>query len=275
LIAPVSLNAVTFSYSWNEGDIVFEPSVPIDDGKGKFQTSILSYYHSYALWGRSANLVVSLPYATGTFQGAVNGITSQVQRSGLADGRIRVAVNLRGGRAMRLRDFAAWREKVLIGVSFTAAVPTGQNDGARIVNLGTNRWAFKPEIGFTRRWERWVAEAYAGVWFYTGNPNFYPGEAKRTQRPILATEAHVGYYLTPRLWASLDGNFWFGGRSSINGTPKEDRQGDSRLGVTVSVPFRRQQSFKFAYSRGAYARIGGNFQTVSAAWQFSWIGKPQ
>ena len=276
LVTPSGSNAVTFSYSWNDGRILFDPTVPIDDAKGRFQTSVLSYYHSFSLWGRSSNVVVSLPYATGDFEGSVDGVRAEAYRSGLADIRIRVATNLYGGPAMGLGEFLKWSEKLLVGFSFTAVVPSGQNDPVRLINIGTHRWAFKPEVGVTRRFRRWVFEGYGGVWLYTANPTFYPGNAKRTQRPILATEFHAGYYLKPRLWASLDANFWAFGRSSINGIDKQDRQADSRLGGTISIPFRRRQSFKFSYSRGAYTRVGGNFQTLSAAWQYSGIGiKPR
>jgi hypothetical protein len=275
VITPVSSNALILSYSWNKGEVLFDPSVPIEDAKGRFQTSVLSYYHSFSLLDRSANVVVSVPYATGNFSGVVNGISAQSHLSGTADARLRISVNLRGGPAMRLRQFVGWREKTLIGTSVTAVMPSGQYDRARALNIGTNRWAVKPEIGVTRRLNRWVVEAYTGVWLYTSNSSYFPGNAKRTQRPVIAMEAHAGYYLRPRLWASLDGNFWAGGRSSHDGREKQDAQRESRMGVTFSVPFRRQQSFKFSYSRGAYKRIGGNFQTVSAAWQFSWIGKPE
>jgi hypothetical protein len=273
IITPTGSNAVTVAHSWNQGDITFDPSVPIEDAKGEFQTSVLSYYHSYTFLGRSSNIVLSVPYATGTFSGVVNGVEASVNPSGLADARIRVSMNLRGGPAMRAREFLGWKEKRLIGVSLTAVIPSGQNDRARLVNIGTNRWAFKPEIALTRKWQRVVVEGYTGMWLFTSNSNFYPGYAKRTQDPIVAFEAHAGYYIKPRLWASFDGNFWIGGRSSINGVKKQDQHRDSRVGVTVSVPLGRRQSLKFSHSRGAVTRVGGSFQTFSTGWQYSWIGK--
>ena len=273
VISPTGSNALTLSHSWNEGDITFDPSVPIEDAKGNFQTSVLSYYHSYKLLGRSSNVVFSAPYASGTFSGIVNGVEAKVNPSGLADARVRFAVNLRGGPAMGVGEFLKWHEKRLIGFSFTAVIPLGQNDRARLVNIGTNRWAFKPEIGFTRKWQRVVVEGYTGMWLFTSNSNFYPGDSKRSQEPIVAFEAHAGYYIKPRLWASFDGNFWMGGRSSINGVKKQDRHRDSRVGITVSVPLGGRHSLKCSYSRGAETRVGGSFQTLSAAWQYSWIGK--
>jgi hypothetical protein len=273
LVTPKGSNAVTVSWSWNSGEVTFDPSVPITDNKGRFQTQVLSYYHSYGLFGRSSNIVVSLPYAVANFQGVAAGTYTEVYRSGMVDARVRFSINLSGGRAMRLDEFLKWREKRLIGASITAVIPTGQNDPARVINPGTNRWAVKPEMGITRRWGRWVAEAYGGVWLFATNRHFFPGESVRKQQPMPALESHLGYYVRPRLWASFDANFWSGGRSSINGVGKQDSQRASRLGATMSVPVGRRQSLKFSYSRGAYVSIGGNYHTISAAWQYSWLQK--
>jgi hypothetical protein len=127
----------------------------------------------------------------------------------------------------------------------------------------------------TRRWGKWMLDCYAGVWFFTSNSHFYPGHSLRTQNPVANAETHFGYYVRPRLWASLDANFWAGGTSKIDGVQRNDQQRNSRLGATVSIPAGPHQSFKFSYSAGAYVTIGGNYKTVSAAWQYSWLGKSE
>ena len=274
LITPLGAHAVTLSYSWNDGEITFDPSVPVDNARGRFHTSVLSYYHSYNLLGRSSNIVVSVPYATGRFEGDVNGVRASSLPSGMADARLRISVNLRGGPAMRLGEFRAWHERQLIGISVTVVAPVGQHDPRRALNIGTNRWGFKPELGVTRRFGRWVAEGYGATWLYTPNSKFYPSASKRTQRPIAAVEGHLGYYVKRGLWASFDSNFWAGGRSTVDGSDKNDAQRESRLGFTVSAPVTRGQSLKFSYSRGAFTRVGGRFQTAAVAWQYSWIGSP-
>jgi len=175
---------------------------------------------------------------------------------------------------MRAREYVKWKEKLNIGASLTVSVPTGQYDPARVINAGTNRWGFKPEIGFSRRWGRWVGDWYVGGWFFTDNPKYFPGNVYRTQKPVGAVEGHLGYYLKPRLWASFDANFWAGSRTTLNGVSKNDEQRNSRIGGTVSVPFTKHQSMKFSYSQGAYVTIGGDFRTISVGWQYSWITGP-
>jgi hypothetical protein len=119
------------------------------------------------------------------------------------------------------------------------------------------------------------------VWFFTRNPEFFSrnafvsGTQSQTQDPIAAFETHLSYDVRPRLWVSLDANFWNGGRTSLNGVPNPaTQQRSSRIGITASVPLTRHQSLKAGYADGAYVRFGGDYKIASIAWQYSWIGKP-
>jgi hypothetical protein len=142
-----------------------------------------------------------------------------------------------------------------------------------VINPGTNRWGFKPELGVSRRWGKWILDAYGGIWFFTANDEFFPGRSYRTQSPIYVGEGHFGYSLKPGLWCTLDGNLWAGGRSTVDGEENSDRQKNSRIGGTLSVPISKHQSLKFSISTGAYVTIGGDYRTAAIAWQYSWVGK--
>jgi hypothetical protein len=275
IVTPIGSNAVIISYSHSDGAILLDPTVPIEDSSGWMNIEILSYYHSFAIMGRSANVTMSMPYALGHFQGTVLGAENHVVRSGLADGRIRIAVNLRGGPAMRINEFVAYRERVVIGTSLTIVVPVGQYDPGRIINPGNNRWAAKPEIGLSKRWNRWVLDGYGGAWFFSQNAAFFPGSSTRSQHPIGVGEGHLAYYIRRALWASIDSNFWAGGRTTIDGRPRHDFAKNSRVGATLSLPLNRHQSVKFSFSRGAYISVGWDYTTVSAGWQYSWLTKPE
>jgi hypothetical protein len=78
------------------------------------------------------------------------------------------------------------------------------------------------------------------------------------------------------LWVSLDGNLWFGGTTSLNGIPdSETKQTSSRIGKTAALPLGKHETIKMSYSNGTYVRFGGNYQSVSVAWQYSWLGWPK
>lgn len=280
VITPLHSNAVVLTWSFYTGSILLNGS-PITGATGTFDVPTFSYYHSFSLFGRSANITASLPYAVGNFQGTALGAERQLYRSGLVDSSFRLAVNVKGGPAIPMQDFGKWRQKVLLGVSLKVVAPTGQYDPTKLVNWGANHWAFRPEFGYSERWGNWVLDAYMGVWFFTTNRDyfsrnaFFPGTRAQSQSPVGAFEGHLSYDVKPRLWASLDGNFWFGGRTILNGVQARDSfQESSRIGVTVSIPASRHQSLKFSYSNGAHVRNGGDFQNVSVGWQYSWLGKP-
>jgi len=279
VITPVDSNAIIVTWSFYDGGLNLNGSIPVSNARGTYSVPVLSYYHGLSFFGRSTNITASLPYGVGNFSGAVAGTQKSVYRSGLLDFNIRVSVNLIGGPAMHAKEFRKWKQKTLLGASVKVVAPTGQYDALRLVNWGIHRWAFKPELGYSYRWDKWLADAYAGVWFFTANPTFFntPVPSPQLESPIGSFEAHLSRDLgKPRFWASLDGNFWFGGATTLNGIQNPGtRQTSSRLGGTLSVPVTSHQSFKFAYSRGTYIRFGSDYHNVQVAWQYSWIGWPK
>lgn len=281
LITPVHSNALTMTYSFFDGSLIFDGALPITGATARVSIPSVSFTHSVNFFGRTANFTASLPYGTGTFRGTVTGAETRAYRSGMLDSIYRLSVNLKGGRAMDLQEFRKWRQRMLLGVSIRVVAPTGQYDPTKLINLGGNRWAFKPELGLSRRWGHWIVDTYAAVWFFTKNNEFFsrnqynPQLTRQTQQPIYAFEGHLSYDVKPRLWASLDGNFWTGGRTSLNGVENPvTLQKNSRVGGTVSIPVSKRQSMKFSYNRGAYIRFGGNYDNISFGWQYSWLGKP-
>jgi hypothetical protein len=281
VITPIHSNAVVVTNSFFSGNLMFNGAVPITDATANVNAPIFSIYHSLSFFGRSANITASLPYGVGHFKGNVLGQETNVYRSGMFDSVFRFAVNLMGGPAMDIGEFRKYRQKTVLGVSLKVVVPTGQYDPQRLINYGANRWAFKPEFGYSGRWGHWVLDGHGGGWFYTRNSEFFsrnqyvPYVQVQTQEPILAFEGHLSYDVRPRLWVSLDANFWRGGRTSLNEVQNpQTLQQNSRMGVTGSVPLTRNQSLKMSYNRGTYIRFGGNFNNLSVAWQYSWLGRP-
>jgi hypothetical protein len=278
-ITPIGSNAVTVTTNFYTGDILFDSTVPITGANGKIAIFLPTYYHGFSFFGRSANITGGMPYSLGRFKGTIVDHKENLYRSGLGDGFVRLAVNLKGGPAMKVPQFMKWKQKMLLGGSLLVEFPSGQYDPAKLINIGINRWAFKPEFGYSQRWGNWLLDGYAACWFFTTNPDFFehnpyfPGDRSQSQKPIGAFEGHLSYDFKPRLWASFDANFWTGGVTSLNGIENPATlQRNSRIGATVSVPVSKHQSLKVSYANGAYIRFGGDYQSISVAWQYSWLG---
>ena len=278
VISPIGSNALTLTWSYYNGGVNFNGAVPVTGATGSFGISSVTLYHSFGFFGRSANVTASLPYGVGTFQGEALQQHHSVYRSGLLDSGARFSVNLMGGPAMSARKFGKWKQKILVGASLKVIAPSGQYDSRKVVNWGINRWAFKPELGYSQRWGKWVLDAYAGAWFYTLNRALYaiPVPQPQSENPIGALEGHLSYDFKTGTWVSWDTNFWWGGVTSLNGIQNlATRQTGSRIGGTAAWRFSKHQSFKISYSHGTYIRFGGNYQTVQVAWQYSWMGWPR
>jgi Putative MetA-pathway of phenol degradation len=236
VIVPIHSNAVTLTYSFQGGNAVFDQIVPIANSTGRISTGIFTYFHALSFLGRSANINASIPYSAARFQGTLSGLRERIYRSGVAPLSVRFSVNLKGGPAMTAKEFIEWEQKTAIGASLTVTTAAGQYDPARLVNIGANRWAFKPELGVSRRSGKWVFDTYGAVWFFTANHDFYsnaPGSAgpnTQTQEPMGAVETHLSYDIKSRLWISVDGNYWYGGETALNGVRNATTlQANSRL----------------------------------------------
>jgi hypothetical protein len=263
---PVGVRFAIASVGRSSGDVVFEPTSILSDVKATAYAAALGFGGTFGLFGRSANAAVALPYAWGTITGNVSEERSSVDRSGLADTRVRVAVNWLGGRAMSLGEFAQRAPSTVVGTSLAISVPTGQYLSDRLINIGTNRWAFKPEIGVSYPAGPWTLELYGGGWFFTRNSSYF-GETMKDQRPLLSLQSHVAYTLRPRLWMAADFTFYTGGRVVVDDTPAPERQENTRVGLTLSIPVLRSSSLKLAWSTGASTRVGGNFDSFGLTWQ--------
>jgi hypothetical protein len=266
---PVGLNFALAGYAYTEGDVLLDASAPIQGAHVTSQGIVLAYARSLNLWGDTGKLDAVVPYGWASGDATYVGQPRHREVDGFGDPTVRLSWNFIGAPALTLSEFRTRRPDWIVGASLRVQVPLGQYDNTKILNLGTNRWSFKPELGVSVPWRRWTFELATGVTFYTDN-NDYPGGLTREQDPLFAAQLHAIYSFRGGIWAGFDGTFYEGGQSTINGTVNDDRQSSSRTGLTVSVPMGSQQSFKLYASTGATARVGGDFDTAGIVWQYRW-----
>jgi hypothetical protein len=250
---------------------LFEPSFPAKDVHANLHIGAAGLYRTFGLFGRFANVSVGVPYADGHLNGTVEGLAREIYRSGLGDIRTRFVLNLKGTPAMTLPEFVKHNHKNNIGVSLVVSAPTGQYNPRKVVNIGQNRWAFKPEVGLSKIYQKWQMDIYGGVWFFTKNDNFLGGT--QSQNPIGSFQFHLSYNLRPGLWFGLNTNFYTGGRTIVNGVPGTVKQNNSRIGGTVAIPAAKGHILKFAVSHGVITTRGGDFTSVGVSYTHVWGSK--
>jgi hypothetical protein len=268
--SPVGVNFALLAGSRSTGEVLTDPSVPIQDVDAKLNAGVAGYGRTFGILGHQASAVIVVPYIWGDVSGNVFEEARSVTRSGVGDMRLRLSANIIGGEAMTPKEFMKRTPRTTLGASINISVPTGQYDPDKLINLGTNRWSFKPEIGLTIPHGRWMFDVFAGVWLFSANPDFFGG-VHREQDPMPTLQGHVSYTFRPQLWLALDSTYYFGGETSANGVAAGDRKENSRVGLTLSMPAAKGHSIKVHWSKGATARLGSNFTTFGIGWQYTWF----
>src|SRR6478735_3899503 len=192
---PVGLNFLIAGYFYSEGKMAFDPTLSIADAAFHSNTGLLAYVRSFAFAGQSAKFDVIVPTSSFGALGFVNGQAREREISGLGDPRFRVSVNLFGAPALSAKDFGSYQQDLIVGVSLQVSAPLGQYDSSKLLNLGNNRWSFKPELGISKAWGPWILEVAPSYTFYTENSDFNQGNSF-TQQPLFALETHLVYILS-------------------------------------------------------------------------------
>jgi hypothetical protein len=265
--APIGTTFLLFGYGSSEGAILLDPSAGIENVQADLDFVFAGGGYTFWLAGRQARVLAVVPFAWGMVSGDVADEARSADLAGLSDPRLKLSVGLRGAPALTVEEFARTPRRTVLGASLTLLFPFGQYDARQLVNLGYNRWAIKPELGISHPAGRFTLEAYAGVWWFTTNGAYYPGDAVRRQDPVTALQGHVAYAVSRRAWLAVDGTWFVGGTTHVDGLTSPDRQRNARLGATLAIPIARRQSLKLFYSTGATTRRGSDFGTFSATWQ--------
>jgi len=266
--APRGTKVAVFGYSRVSGDVLMDPSLPIDGGESTINTGFLAYMQTFSLWGRTSNFVVELPYSWGTSNGFFLGYPLQGDFSGFNDLGATLAFNIFGAPSMNPAEYLELRAKPrqMLGASVKVLFPTGNYDKLKLTNPGANRWAVKAEAGYlVPITDRWILELEGGVSFFGDDEYFLPGT--RHQNPIFSTEVHLIRRFRPGFWASAEANFYMGGDQNIGGNQLIDLQRNSRIGGTLVFPFLDRYSVKVGYSSNIVADYGMDYDQFLVSYQ--------
>ena len=267
---PVSVNFAGLGYGYSFGNILLDPSIPLEDGTGTVHTLLGAYVRTFSFFGMSAKADALVPFAFGDWEGKVSGRDSTRSATGFGDPSARLSVNFIGAPALEIPRFMTYRQKTLVGASIRVIAPLGQYDNTKLINLGTNRWTFVPRVGVSQRLGHWNLEAFTSVWLFTANPDV---QGRRLQQdPLWTIQGGATYVFGNGAWLSVDGGWGTGARANVDGVSGSTKQENARFGVTGTYPLTRRASLKLAWVSGLSTRLGADFDSLVLVYQYRWGG---
>jgi hypothetical protein len=269
--APVGVNFLVAGPYYTRGGLSFDTSLPLTDPNLKTYNAVVGYARTLDLGGKSGKFDVIVPYTWLSGSATYRGDPVEREVDGFADPLFRLSMNFYGAPALTLQEFKSYEQDLIVGASLQMSVPAGQYDSTKLVNIGTNRWSFKPEIGASKALGALTLEFKAGVSLFTTNDDFFNGN-RRAQDPLYSIGSHAIYNFRSGIWASVDATYFAGGRSTLNGALQNDLQQNWRVGGTLSFPVDARNSIKLYASSGVSARTGNSYDLIGIVWQYRWGG---
>lgn len=266
------MNFVILGYGYAHGNILFDPALPLEGTKANLHTFVGTYLRSINLFGTSGKMNVVVPYGIGNWTGTYTGIDTATSRSGIGDIRFRLSFNFFGAPALKSSEFKEYRPKSISGMSIQIIAPTGQYFSDRLINLGSNRWVFHTQWGFSKNYQKWILESYISGWFYTVNNDFWGGN-ELSQRPILTLKFHGIRKFNNSSWLALDGGYGIGGRSRLNDELRDNRISTIRIGATYAIPIGLHHTFRINGITAIRLEKGADFDALSISYQYRWNKK--
>lgn len=261
---PIDSNFLLLGSSYSTGAL--QGNTTLKDPKINIYSTFLAYARGIDIAGKSSKVDLIVP--TTCIKGTVLNNGNQVSRDicGFGDIKARLALNIIGAPALKLKNFNSYKPDTIVGVNLQVTAPTGQYDKNKLINIGTNRWALKTGFGVSKSIENFILEFSADAEYFTADKQFILGE--KEQDIIYSTQVHIIYTMPKGMWFSINSNYYFGGENTISGVRQHDSLENSRMGLTFSVAVNKDYSLKLDGSRGVLTRTGTDFDTLSIVLQY-------
>ena len=269
---PLGTNFVIVGYNYAQGNLLMDPALPIEDLNSNIHSGLVGYVRSIRFFDLSAKIDVAIPYVMGDWEGSIDDNSGFRTQNGFGDLRLRFSFNFLGSKAMNISEFKNYNPENVSGISIQIIAPTGSYDPEELINIGSNRWVIKPQWGFARNLDKWIIEAYVGIWIFTKNTNFLKGN-ELSQKPLYTFKVHVIRELPKNMWLALNLGYGIGANTELNGITRDTEISSARLGIIYALPIAKKHTLKFVYNSGIRFKKGPDFDAISLGYQYRWNNK--
>jgi Putative MetA-pathway of phenol degradation len=268
--APVDVNQLELVYAHAHSNTSLDTSLIVAGAQLQLNDGTVDYSRYLSIAHRLAWVEATVPIAN--LAGSINNTDLHADTTGTGDSSYQAAILLRGGPALTSPQFANFKPITTVGLSLTMTAPTGQYNSNQLLNLGSNLWSFKPEFALSIPFgpeQKWELDAYANASFYTHNAA-YRGTQNLGQRPLPGFEAHLSYTFAPKLWASVDTRYSFGGTTSLNGVDQNNGQQNFTLGTELWFTPNAQSSIVFEFVTPVVHINGPTYTGFGIKYVYTW-----
>lgn len=267
---PVGTNQLELTYAYAHANASIDTSLIVAGARFNLNQGTITYTRYFGFVQRLVWVEASVPLAG--LNGSISGTNIHGSATGTGDSSYAVAALLKGGPALSVAQFADYKPTTTVGMSLTITAPTGQYNPNKILNLGSDRWSFKPEIAVSHPFgpqQKWEVEAYANSYFFTDNTSYHGREILR-QHALPGLEGHISYSFIDSLWASLDARYSFRGTTFVNGLNQNNAQQNFSLGSEVNVSLNPRNSFVFEFDKSLVHQNGPALSGFAVKYNYSW-----
>jgi hypothetical protein len=267
---PVGVNQLELDYAFVHGNAAIDSSLAITGANLNLQQSTVNYTRYFGLAHRTMWVQAAVPVAS--LRGSISGLNIEGSIAGAGDSSCVVAMLVKGGPALSPAQFENYRPTTVLGVSLTLTAPTGLYTADRILNLGSDRWSFKPEVALSQPFgpdQKWQLDAYANTYIYTDNTAYHGREILR-QEPLAGLEGHISYSFNDTVWASLDTRYSFRGSTVVDGVSQDNAQENVILGSEVNVSLGARHSLLFEFAKAVVHHNSAAVVGFSVKYDYMW-----
>jgi hypothetical protein len=271
---PVGVSFAGAGVALNKGEIFLDPVLRVEDLELRFKTGIVSVVHSFGLFGKSARIDLRVPLGSGHWSGLVDGEPQTLDLRGLMDPRVRFSINLFGAPALKMKEYAQYRANqstnTIVGAGMTVTAPLGEYTSERLLNLGNNRWTFRPQLGVLHERGKMSYELTGSVFLFSANNDFFQ-DASVKKDPLYYVQGHIVRTFRPGLWLGLSSGYAIAGRSSVDNTPANDTHRDFWVGLSLGIPITPRQGLNLSVFRAKTNRnTGSTSNSAALSWSYMW-----
>jgi hypothetical protein len=267
---PVGLNQIELAYGYARSNASIDTSLIVAGAKFDLNQGTISYQRTFGVLHHLAWVEASIPLAG--LGGSIGGTSIHNSTTGAGDFSYTVSALLKGGPALSVAEFADYKPTTIVGMSLTVSAPTGQYDPNKVLNLGSDRWSFKPELAFSHPFgpeKKWQCDLYAQAYFFTDNTSYHGTQILR-QDPLPAFEGHISYSFLNNMWASLDSLYSFRGDTQVNGVSQESTQRNFVLGSELNLSITTQHAVVLQFGKALVHQNGPAYTGFAVKYSYTW-----